>query len=104
MFDDGFVAEVERLLGEGLMEGLTAPRAIGYREVMALLRGELSADEAQERTMFATRRFARKQDGWFRKDPRIRWVRFDDPDRLAVAVGWVQELGREQRADVTIPG
>ncbi len=104
MFDDGFVAEVERLLGEGLMEGLTAPRAIGYREVMALLRGELSADEAQERTMFATRRFARKQDGWFRKDPRIRWVRFDDPDRLAVAVGWAQELGREQCADRRDPG
>ena len=80
MFEAGFVAEVERLLDEGLAEGRTASGAIGYREVVAHLRGELTLDEARERTVFATRRFARRQDGWFRKDPRIVWLRYDDPD------------------------
>ena len=79
MFEAGFVAEVERLLAEGLAEGRTAGRAIGYREVAAHLAGELSLDEARERTVVATRRFARRQDSWFRKDPRIVWVRLRRP-------------------------
>lgn len=83
MFATGLVAEVEALLARGLAEGRTASRAIGYPEVAAHLAGELSLDEARERTVIATRRFARRQDAWFRKDPRITWVRFDDPDRLA---------------------
>jgi tRNA dimethylallyltransferase len=89
MFETGLVAEVEALLGHGLAEGRTASRAIGYPEVMAHLAGELSLDEARERTVIATRRFARRQDAWFRKDPRITWVRFDDPDRLARAMSAV---------------
>ncbi|WP_110183064.1 tRNA (adenosine(37)-N6)-dimethylallyltransferase MiaA [Nocardioides solisilvae] len=90
MFDDGLVEEVERLLVEGLEEGLTASRAIGYREVAAYLRGELTRDEALGRTVVATRRFARRQESWFRKDPRIRWVAFDDPDRVERAVAAVR--------------
>jgi len=89
MFVAGFVAEVERLLARGLAQGRTAGRAIGYPEVAAHLAGELSLDEARERTVVATRRFARRQDAWFRKDPRIRWVRFDDPDRVARALSEV---------------
>ncbi|MGZ5401494.1 MAG: tRNA (adenosine(37)-N6)-dimethylallyltransferase MiaA [Nocardioides sp.] len=82
MFAAGFVAEVERLLAAGLAEGRTASRAIGYSAVAAYLAGGLSLDEARERTVIATRRFARRQDGWFRKDPRITWVAHDDPDRV----------------------
>ena len=89
MFADGLVAEVEALLERGLAEGRTASRAIGYPEVLAHLAGELSLDQARERTVIATRRFARRQDAWFRKDPRITWVRYDDPDRLARAVSAV---------------
>jgi len=89
MFETGLVAEVEALLARGLAEGRTASRAIGYPEVAAHLAGELSLDEARERTVIATRRFARRQDAWFRKDPRITWVRFDDPDRLARAMSAV---------------
>ena len=89
MFEDGFVAEVERLLGEGLAEGRTAGRAIGYREVAAHLAGELSLEEARERTVVATRRFARRQDSWFRKDPRIVWVAHDDPGRVEKALAAV---------------
>lgn len=89
MFADGFVAEVERLLAEGLAEGRTAGRAIGYREVAAYLGGELSLDEARERTVIATRRFSRKQDSWFRKDPRITWIPYDDPELLDKALAAV---------------
>lgn len=92
MFAAGFVAEVERLLALGLADGRTASRAIGYPEVTAHLAGELSLDEARERTVIATRRFARRQDAWFRKDPRIHWVRFDDPDRLARALSVVSAV------------
>jgi tRNA dimethylallyltransferase len=89
MFEAGFVEEVERLLAAGLREGRTAGQAIGYREVAAYLDGELTLDEARERTVTATRRFARKQDSWFHKDPRIVWVAYDDPERVERAVAAV---------------
>ncbi len=86
MFAAGFVDEVERLLGQGLADGRTASRAIGYREVTAYLAGEMGLDAARERTVIATRQFARRQDAWWRKDPRIRWVPFDAADRLEQAL------------------
>jgi tRNA dimethylallyltransferase len=89
MFAGGFVEEVSRLLGQGLREGRTASAAIGYREVTAYLEGELSLDEARERTVTATRRFARRQDSWFRKDPRVTWVRYDDRQRVGRALAAV---------------
>ncbi|WP_036564117.1 tRNA (adenosine(37)-N6)-dimethylallyltransferase MiaA [Nocardioides halotolerans] len=92
MFASGFVDEVRHLLGRGLAEGRTAPRAIGYREVVAHLRGELTEQEARDRTAQATRRFARRQDSWFRKDPRIVWIRHDDPDLLTKALAAVDEV------------
>ena len=89
MFSGGFVEEVRHLLDHGLAEGRTAPRAIGYREVVAHLRGELSEQEARDRTAQATRRFARRQDSWFRKDPRIVWIRYDDPQLVDKALAAV---------------
>ena len=83
MFEAGFVAEVERLLAAGLREGRTAATAIGYREVAAYLDGDLTLDEARERTVVATRRFARRQDSWFRKDPRVVWVEVRRPARVS---------------------
>ena len=85
MFEAGLVAEVQRL---GPL-GRTAASAIGYREVTAHLAGELSLEEARERTVVATRRFARRQDGWFRKDPRITWLQYDDPGLVDLAVAAV---------------
>jgi tRNA dimethylallyltransferase len=93
MFDDGLVDEVRRLLDAGLEQGRTARTAIGYREVAAYLRGELTLDEAVEQTTTATRRFSRRQDSWFRKDPRVVWVRWDDPDRVAQALRAVAAVG-----------
>jgi len=92
MFASGFVEEVEALLARGLAEGRTAPRAIGYREVMGYLAGDRTLAEAVERTTTATRRFARRQDSWFRKDPRIVWVAHDDPDRVVKAVEAIERL------------
>ena len=89
MFTGGFVEEVRHLLDHGLAEGRTAPRAIGYREVVAHLRGELTEQQARDQTAQATRRFARRQDSWFRKDPRIVWIRYDDPQLLDRALAAV---------------
>jgi tRNA dimethylallyltransferase len=93
MFEAGLVEEVERLLGEGLADGRTASRAIGYREVAAYLSGETSLDEARERTFVATRRFARRQESWFRRDPRIVWVEYTDPERADLALAAIRKLG-----------
>ena len=92
MFSGGFVEEGRHLLDHGLAEGRTAPRAIGYKEVVAHLRGELSEQEARDQTAQATRRFARRQDSWFRKDPRIVWLRYDDPQLVEKALAAVAEL------------
>ncbi|RNL78439.1 tRNA (adenosine(37)-N6)-dimethylallyltransferase MiaA [Nocardioides marmorisolisilvae] len=93
MWTGGLVDEVRRLEGAGLRDGLTASRAIGYRQVLALLDGELTEEEAREQTTRGTRRFARRQDSWFRKDPRITWVAYDDPERVERALEAVGRIG-----------
>jgi tRNA dimethylallyltransferase len=80
MWQAGLVAEVRELAVAGLRDGLTASRALGYRQVLDFLAGEIGEDEARELTITATRRFARRQDSWFRKDPRIVWLPHDAPD------------------------
>ena len=70
----GIVAEVENLIPRGLREGRTASRAIGYRQVLAFLDGRCSEEDAKEDVKRATRRFFRKQLGWYRRDPRIVWL------------------------------
>jgi tRNA dimethylallyltransferase len=92
MFDDGLVDEVRRLLAVGLAEGRTARSAIGYREVTSYLEGQLTLDQAIEATAAATRRFSRRQDGWFRKDPRVVWVPWDAPDRVERALAAVRTV------------
>ncbi len=92
MFEAGLVEEVRELLDQGLAAGRTASRAIGYRQVAAHLAGESTEAEARDATKAATRRFARRQDSWFRNDPRVVWVRFDDPDRLERALSAVAAI------------
>ena len=74
MWDHGWVDEVTRLLDVGLAEGKTASRAIGYAQIQRHLAGELTAAQAKEETTIRTRQFARRQDTWFRRDPRIHWI------------------------------
>ncbi len=84
MWRDGFVDEVARLAQAGLREGKTASRALGYAQVLRFLAGVCSEEEARAHTILATRRFARRQEAWFRRDPRIIWLPAGlGPDALA---------------------
>ena len=79
MVDDGLLAEVERLEAQGLRQGKTAPRALGYAQFLRVLDGGTTVAEAAEETIVATRQFARRQLTWFRADPRISWLDWQDP-------------------------
>ena len=79
MWQAGFVAEVQHLADRGLRSGRTASRALGYAQVLRFLAGEWSQEQAAAETARATRRFARRQEAWFRRDPRISWLAADDP-------------------------
>jgi tRNA dimethylallyltransferase len=86
MWRAGLVAEVRELEARGLREGRTASRALGYAQVLRMLDGRLSEDEARAATVQATKRFARRQDSWFRRDPRICWLPYDANDLVDRAV------------------
>ncbi|MGF9650145.1 tRNA (adenosine(37)-N6)-dimethylallyltransferase MiaA [Pseudarthrobacter oxydans] len=78
MVDGGLLAEVERLETQGLRQGKTAPRALGYAQFLRVLDGVTTVPEAAEETIVATRQFARRQLTWFRADPRIQWLDWQD--------------------------
>ena len=88
MFGGGLVEEVIGLIARGLRDGVTAPRALGYAQVIEALSEGASAtsiDQARESTFIGTRRYVRRQRSWFRRDRRITW--FDgSADGLAEAV------------------
>ncbi|MDZ5076058.1 tRNA (adenosine(37)-N6)-dimethylallyltransferase MiaA [Nesterenkonia sp. HG001] len=73
----GLLEEVRTLALAGLRQGRTASRAIGYQQFLAVLDGQLTQREAIEETVASTRRFAKRQDTWFRADPRISWLDVD---------------------------
>jgi len=70
----GLVNEVRTLVRAGLREGRTASRALGYAQVLRFLAGEWTEQEAAAQTVLATRRFVRRQESWFRRDPRVVWI------------------------------
>ena len=82
MFEDGFVDEVKSI-EKNLRLGKTAFRALGYSQVLSLLSGELTEDEAITLTINATKKFARRQLSWFRRDPLIHWLDATSPDLFA---------------------
>ncbi len=90
MFERGLVAEAQSLVGAGLREGRTAARALGYAQALAVLDGSMSVPEAVSDTAAATRRFARRQESWFRPDARITWLDATLP--LADQVAAVAEI------------
>ncbi|OBF83935.1 tRNA (adenosine(37)-N6)-dimethylallyltransferase MiaA [Mycobacterium sp. 852002-51163_SCH5372311] len=91
MFERGLVREVRALLRQGLRDGVTASRALGYAQVIAALdAGPEAAPEAerlraaQQQTFVGTRRYVRRQRSWFRRDHRIHWLdAAGDADRIA---------------------
>jgi tRNA dimethylallyltransferase len=74
MWESGLIAEVETLVGQGLREGVTAQKALGYAQVLQMLDGVLTSDQAQEETKRVTRQYIRRQDTWFSRDSRLHWL------------------------------
>jgi tRNA dimethylallyltransferase len=85
MVDQGLLEEVRRLEAAGLRNGKTAPRALGYAQFLRVLDGGSTVEQAADETIIATRQFARRQLTWFRADPRVTWLDWQDPDLLAKA-------------------
>ena len=78
MVEQGWVEEVARLLAQGLDPGLPAFQAIGYRQIVRHLEGEWSLEDAIGETVKATRRFAKRQETWFRREPEVTWFSAQD--------------------------
>ena len=75
MLDMGLISEIEGLLAEGLPEKCTAMQAIGYKEFVAALRGECTVEEAAAQVQQSSRRYAKRQLTWFRRNPAVHWLR-----------------------------
>jgi tRNA dimethylallyltransferase len=74
MWEQGLVAEVQKLIAAGITQGITAQRALGYAQVIAQIEGKVTEEEAMEETKRATRQYARRQETWFSRDERITWI------------------------------
>ena len=96
MFDDGLVEEV-RTISTGRGFSRTAAQALGYKEILSHLAGEISQDEAIQLVVTRTRQFAVRQERWFRRDPRVRWIDVEH-DPVADAVPAVIDAITEQRS------
>ena len=84
MVEEGLIEEVEQLSRQGFGWDLTSMSGIGYKQIGMFLRGEISREEAIELIKRDTRRYAKRQMTWFKKDPTIKWVKtFDEADELA---------------------
>ena len=90
MWADGFVDEVAALAADGLREGPTASRALGYAQVLRQLDGALSPDEALEETVRTTRRFVRRQRSWFRRDAAVTWLDAGGADVVGRALSTIE--------------
>lgn len=86
MWEAGLVEEVRALAARGLADSPTASRALGYAEVLDLIAGHIDEQEARDRTVRGTQRFARRQERLFGKDPRVTWLPHDAPDLVDRAV------------------
>jgi tRNA dimethylallyltransferase len=89
MWRAGLVDEVARLDRDGLRAGRTASRALGYAQVLRFLDGTCTEEHCRDETVRATRRFARRQEAWFRRDPRVVWLDATAGDLLGQALGVV---------------
>jgi tRNA dimethylallyltransferase len=93
MWRDGLVDEVRSLIPLGIEHAATAGQAIGYAQAIAQLSGRLEEADAIALTSALTRRYARRQVGWFRRDKLTNWLDYDDPERTARAVQLVLSNG-----------
>jgi tRNA dimethylallyltransferase len=91
MWESGFVAEVEQLLEQGLADGVTARKALGYAQIIEALTGDISMQTAKTETIRLTKRYARKQESWFRRDPKMHWLQADSADLFSVVLRLIAE-------------
>ncbi|MCL2826463.1 MAG: tRNA (adenosine(37)-N6)-dimethylallyltransferase MiaA, partial [Eggerthellaceae bacterium] len=94
MVAEGLVEEVASLLGQGLRASITAPQAIGYKEIVPYLDGTATLDESVESIKVATNRYAKRQRTWFRSDPRIHWLDADSGDSEELLYRALELLGK----------
>ena len=94
--DDGFVEEVRNLVSDGRKLSKTASQALGYKQIISYIEGDNTLDEAIESAVSSTRRFARRQEKWFRRDPRIQWldVKKDPLELLEEVIKVFDAIGR----------
>ena len=78
MFEQGLVDEVRGLMDKGLGDALTSMQAIGYKEIIDAFNGVISMDEARELIKIRSRRYAKRQLSWFKRDDRIVWFDMDE--------------------------
>ena len=99
MLARGWMREVQALLESGLSENSKPFDFIGYRELRAVLRGETTLEEARAAIQQATRRYAKRQLTWFRKEPEVRWFSGfgDDTAVQAAVLEWLQTEGLKQQ-------
>jgi len=90
MFDTGLVDETRTLVTQGLRDGRTASRAVGYAQALAVLDGTMTTADAVADTALRTRRLVRRQESWFGADPRVQWLDALAPDLLDRALGLVE--------------
>lgn len=74
MWDAGLVEEVQGLVLTGLREGVTAQKALGYAQVLQMMDGVITSDQARDETKRVTRQYIRRQDTWFSRDGRLHWL------------------------------
>jgi len=82
MFERGLVSEVKGLLDEGYEGSYPLKQAVGYKEVVSYIKGQIDLEQCRKLVKRNTRRLAKKQLTWFRKDPRINWIRVDNYDNI----------------------
>ena len=94
--EDGFVEEVGNLVSDGRKLSKTASQALGYKQIISYIDGENTLEEAIDSAISSTRRFARRQEKWFRRDPRIHWmdVKNDSLELLEEVIKVFDVIGR----------
>ena len=95
MLEQGLLKEVRDLLEDGLLEG-TAAQAIGYKELLAHFRGEMTLDQAADLIRQKSRNYAKRQLTWFRRDERVRWIVYNSPDASAAVLQEATEYLRDR--------
>ena len=86
MWEDGLLTEVQGLIPQGIEQGITARRAIGYAQALAELSGEMTGAEAIEETQAITRRYARRQVSWFKRYADLTWLPAGKADNVSQVI------------------